>query len=166
MDSKDAVEKLKVFLESTPPNIKARMPGLAEERFTTRSGGGSSSHWVVVSSSPMLLELHCDVDDGVRRFDASDENFLGNGNSFQFLTYVCRDCGVYEKTYALKMVVGGDGIAEVMKLGEYPPFGAPISARIQKLLGKNDDLRAVSERVALRSAGTRDRRGNVLSPHR
>ena len=64
------------------------------------------------------LELHCDVDDGVRRFDASNENSLGN--NFQFLTYVCRDCGVYEKTYALKMVlqrVGGDGIAEVMKLG-------------------------------------------------
>ena len=35
--------------------------------------------------------------------------------------------------------VGGDGIAEVMKLGEYPPFGAPISTRVQKLLG-NDDL--------------------------
>ena len=26
----------------------------------------------------------------------------------------------------------------MMKLGEYPPFGAPISARIQKLLGKDD----------------------------
>ena len=33
---------------------------------------------------------------------------------------------------------GGDGITEVMKLGEYPPFGAPISARIQKLLDKDD----------------------------
>ena len=140
MGSKDAVEKLKVFLESTPPNIKARIPGLAKEQFSTISGGGSM-RWVVVSSGPMRLELHCDVDDGVRRFDASDENSLG-GNRFQFLTYVCRDCCVYEKTYALKMVlqrVGGDGIAEVMKLGEYPPFGAPISARIQKLLG-NDDL--------------------------
>ena len=117
MGSKDAGEKLKVFLESTPPNIKARIPGLAKEHLPPTSGGGSR-WWVVVSSGPRRLELHCDVDDGVRRFEASDENSLDN--SFQFLTYVCRDCGVYEKTYALKMVlqrVGGDGIAEVMKLG-------------------------------------------------
>ena len=139
MGSKDAVEKLKVFLESTPPNMKARIPGLAKVHLLTTSGA-DSRRWVVGGSGPRRLELHCDVDDGVRRFEASDENSLGN--SFHFLTYVCRDCGVYEKTYALKMVlqrVGGDGIAEVMKLGEYPPFGAPISARIQKLLG-NDDL--------------------------
>ena len=93
-----------------------------------------------MSSGPRRLELHCDVDDGVRRFDASDENSLGRG--YRFLEYVCRDCGEYSKTYALLTKldsIGGDGIAEVMKLGEYPPFGAPISARIQKLLG-NDDL--------------------------
>ena len=101
--------------------------------------GGSSRYWNVVSSDPKLLELYCDKDDGVRRFDASKQNSLDRG--FQFLKYVCRDCGVYAKTYALMMVLqhfGGDGIAEVMKLGEYPPFGAPISARIQKLLDKDD----------------------------
>ena len=138
MSSKDAVEKLKVFLESTPPNIKARIPELAEEDFPAASGGWR--RWVVVSSVPKRLELHCDVDDGVRRFDASAENSLGRG--CRFLKYVCRDCGEYSKTYALLTkldYIGGDGIVEVMKLGEYPPFGAPISARIQKLLG-NDDL--------------------------
>ena len=137
MANKDAVEKLKVFLESTPPNIPARIPGTAEERFPMAPGG--SRYWAVVSSAPVRLELHCDVDDGVRRFDASKQNRLDRG--FQFLKYVCRDCGVYAKTYALMMVlqpIGGDGIAEVMKLGEYPPFGAPISSRIQKLLDKDD----------------------------
>ena len=137
MASKDKGEKLKAFLESTPPNIPARIPGLAEEQLSRAFG--SSKYWEVVSSGPRRLELHCDEDDGVRRFDASKRNRLARG--FQFLEYVCRDCGVYKKTYALMMVlqrVGGDGIAEVMKLGEYPPFGAPISARIQKLLGKDD----------------------------
>ena len=32
----------------------------------------------------------------------------------------------------------GEPTVEIMKLGEYPPFSAPISARIQKLLGKDD----------------------------
>ena len=128
MASKNVNEELKAFLESTPPNIPARIPWIAEGHF-----------WSVVSSGPMRLELHCDKDDGVRRFDASQRSSLDSG--FQFLKYVCRDCGVYTKTYALKMVfqrVGDDSIAEVMKLGEYPPFSAPISARIQKLLDKDD----------------------------
>ena len=87
---------------------------------------------------------------------------------FQFLEYVCRDCGVYEKTYALMMVLqraGGDGIAEVMKLGEYPPFGAPISARIQKLLGK-DDLELYRKGSRSEAQGLGIGAGNVLSPHR
>ena len=138
MASKDAIQKLKVFLESTPPNIPERIPGLAKKQLKPITGG-SIWCWEVESSGPKLLELHCDKDDGVRRFDASKQNILDHG--FQFLKYACRDCGVYAKTYALMMVlqrVGGDGIAEVMKLGEFPPFGAPISARIQKLLGKDD----------------------------
>ena len=138
MASKDAIQKLKVFLESTPPNISARIPGLAKKQLNAITGG-SVWCWEVESSGPKLLELHCDKDDGVRRFAASKQNSLDPG--FQFLKYACRDCGVYAKTYALMMVLqrfGGDGIAEVMKLGEFPPFGAPISARIQKLLGKDD----------------------------
>ena len=54
---------------------------------------------------------------------------------------VCRDCGEYSKTYALLTeleYIGGDGIPEIMKLGEFPPFSAPISARIQTLLDKDD----------------------------
>ena len=134
MANKDAVEKLKAFLESTPPNIPKRIPGLATE---ISLAGGHRAYWK--ADAPERLQLHCDVDDGVRRFDASKQNSLDH--DFQFLKYVCRDCGVYTKTYALKMVLqrfGGDGIAEVMKLGEYPPFSAPISSRIQKLLDKDD----------------------------
>ena len=129
--------KLKVFLESTPPNIPKRIPGLAQKRLPTAVG--SSVWYEIESSGPKLLELYCDKDAGVPRFDASQQNSLARGS--QFLKYVCRDCGVYAKTYALMMVLqhfGGDGITEVMKLGEYPPFGAPISARIQKLLDKDD----------------------------
>ncbi len=131
MASKDPVEALKAFLESTPPNISVCIPGLATE-------DPLHGTWDV-SAVPKRLQIHCDVDDGVRRFDASKQNSLGRG--FRFLKYVCRDCGESKKTYALLMVledVGFEYVAEVMKLGEYPPFGTPISTRIQKLLGKDD----------------------------
>ena len=135
MTSKDPVEELKTFLESKPPNIPVLIPGLAIEH----SPGFSVTLWTVEKVAPKRLELHCAVDDGVRRFDASEKNTPGRG--FQFLEYVCRDCGESKKTYALVTElksVGGGKVAAVMKLGEYPPFGAPISARIQKLLGKGD----------------------------
>ena len=135
MASQDVIKKLKAFLESTPPNIPARIPGLATEYTPV---GSPRAGWQA-KAAPKRLRLHCDVDDGVRRFDASEENHSGLG--FRFLEYVCRDCGESKKTYALVTKLkrdGGEFIAEIMKLGEYPPFGAPISARIQKLLGKDD----------------------------
>ena len=136
--NKDALEEMKVFLESVPPNVSVRIPGLAKECV----GGefGATRYWEIVdSSSPSRLDLHCNVDDGARRFSASESNSLDRG--YRFLEYVCRDCGEYSKTYALLTKLdytGGDGIPEIMKLGEFPPFSAPISARIQTLLDKDD----------------------------
>ena len=136
MTSKAAVEELKVFLESTPPNTPVCIPGLVTEQ---QLGYKPGTYLKVEKVAPELLQLHCDVDDGVRRFDASEENSPGRG--FRFLEYACRDCGESTKTYALLTELkrgAGENAAEVMKLGEYPPFGTPISARIQKLLGKDD----------------------------
>ncbi len=56
------------------------------------------------------------------------------------MTYKCRDCGRSLKTFSVLISYKDreNGIVEVMKLGEYPPFSAPISARIGKLLGEQD----------------------------
>jgi hypothetical protein len=35
---------------------------------------------------------------------------------------------------------GKSGRLEAMKLGEYPPFGAPVSKRLRQLLGDGEDL--------------------------
>ena len=135
--NKDALDKMKTFLESTPPNVPVCIPGLAKENLPTEFLDMKS--WEIVGSGPSHLDLHCDVDDGVRRFSAAENNSFDSG--YKFLEYVCKDCGKFGKTYALLTIlpyIGGNGIPELMKLGEYPPFGAPISARIQKLLGKDD----------------------------
>lgn len=135
----EVVAALTEFLEDKPPNFPAVIPGLA-----TVPRHPHSAQWQM-PVAPKLLELHCDIDDGVRRFelDASPSSNLGLG--FRFLAYSCRDCGESTKTYALLTVLksvnteGRDSkVAEVMKLGEFPPFAAPISARIQKLLDKED----------------------------
>ena len=141
MASNKVVVELKAFLEATPPNCAVVIPGLATQPYFQGVPGGSWS----VGVAPKRLQLHCDVDDGVRRFglDTSASNNLGLG--FRFLAYSCRDCGKSTKTYALVTElkpVNAEGreikVAEVMKLGEYPPFGAPIAARIQKLLDTKD----------------------------
>lgn len=137
MTRKDAVAELTAFLETTPPNCAEVIPGLATcRRFQT------GVRWIV-DVAPERLQLHCNVDDGVRRFEASASNRPGLG--FRFLAYSCRDCGEFTKTYALVMALKPinpkshqSRDVEVMKLGEYPPFGAPIAARIQKLLDRED----------------------------
>ena len=135
--NKDALEEMKAFLESAPPNVSVRISGLAKERVSGEFG--ASRYWELVGFTPSRLDLHCNVDDGVRRFSAPESNRHNRG--YQFLEYVCRDCGEYSKTYALLTQLEstrGDGIPEIMKLGEFPPFSAPISARIQTLLNKDD----------------------------
>ena len=140
MANRKVVADLKAFLEATPPNRAVVVPGLATEPYFQGNAGGNWSVDVV----PKWLRLHCDVDDGVRRFriDPATGNSLGRG--FRFLAYVCKDCGKSTKTYALVTELrslnaeGESCVAEIMKLGEFPPFGAPIAARIQKLLDKED----------------------------
>ncbi len=65
---------------------------------------------------------------------------MSGAREYHFLPFTCRDCGVSSKTYAVLIVrTKADALdAEVMKLGEYPPFAAPISQRVEKLLGKDD----------------------------
>ena len=136
MTSQQRYQKLKAFLESKPPNTSERILELL--RGQQQSNG--SMRWYVRPDAPQRLELHCEVDDDIRRFEGLDENRLGAG--FRFLEYVCRDCGEFKKTYSLLTVLKSEDsdkpTAEIMKLGEYPPFGAPVSARIQKLLSKDD----------------------------
>lgn len=144
MAGNEAMTEMRRFLEATPPNCPVVIPGLARPARTQGIPNPSVVRWTV-SGAPERVRLHCDVDDGVRRFEldtyASNTFDLG----FRFLAYSCRDCDKATKTYALLTelkAVDEEGresrVAEVMKLGEYPPFGAPIAGRIQKLLNSKD----------------------------
>ncbi len=143
--TEEALEALRRFLELTPPNTPVSIAGLAE-KIDVRVAGGTP-YWTVVKAVPKQVHLYCDHDDGVRRFNSRDRNQGGAG--YTFLTYVCRDCGVFTKTFAVvtelryfKSEGKGEvqGQAQVMKLGEFPPFGAPISKRVRKVLEQEGDL--------------------------
>ena len=123
----EVVVAWKSFLETTPPNTPVTISGLGTWRI----------------DNP-YIELHCEHDDGVRRFDP-DSSYVSLAQSitpsYEFIAYLCRDCQSSTKTFAV-LIHQSDfenlRSVEVMKLGEYPPFSAPISSRIQKLLSDSD----------------------------
>ena len=126
----------KSFLETTPPNTPVTISGLAVSHPT------HANTWRIVNP---YIELHCEHDDGVRRFNPASSYVVlparPSTPSYEFIAYLCRDCQSSTKTLAV-LIQRSDfedlGNVEVMKLGEYPPFSAPISSRIQKLLSDSD----------------------------
>jgi hypothetical protein len=124
------------MLESTPPNIALKIPLLA----TKHKDRYNNDLWAIPTPR---LELHCERDDGPRRFDPKRDTITLNTQGLwnhEFLHYTCRDCAQQNKTFAVLLTrpSGDSEDLEVIKLGEYPPFSAPISNRIAKLLDKAD----------------------------
>ena len=144
MTTSKALDEWKSFLETTPPNTSLKIPGLAEKKLYGRWGFNAPQ-----------IKLHCEDDDGPRRFDPTGEEItLSFLAEYVFITYVCRDCQSIEKTFAVMVIRSNGSDIEVMKLGEYPPFSAPISSKIQKLLSKEDlELYRKGSRAEAQSLG-------------
>ncbi len=132
MSISEASAAWKSFLETTPPNTQMEIQGVAAQRRES----GYYSIWFL--SAPHI-HLHCEHDDGSRRFEftGGKEIHVSSSWNYNFITYQCRDCGTTKKTFAVLIIRDGAD-CKVMKLGEYPPFSAPISSRIEKLLTKSD----------------------------
>ena len=130
MSTSKALAAWKLFLETKPPNTPVKIQGLAvaEQLVKTR--------WHFKNPQ---IQLHCEHDDGPRRFDPTDEIVSGlYSRNYEFITYQCRDCQTIYKTFAVLAIRSNGADVEAIKLGEYPPFSAPISSRIQKLLSRSD----------------------------
>ena len=128
-----ALGKWKVFLETTPPNTPLKISGLVTRDPSTQFDSK------LFDSPP--IQLHCERDDGPRRFEPLNKNVgipLSSKRGFDFITYQCRDCRSAFRTFAVLLIRSNSTDVEAMKLGEYPPFSAPISSRIQKLLSESD----------------------------
>jgi hypothetical protein len=124
----------KSFLESTPANTPVQIAGVAGSKWA--SGSGDYSHL----PNPDI-QLHCAHDGAVLSFACtSGEVVLKGTHSYVFVSYLCRNRRASPKTFALVIRRAAHDIldAEVMKLGEYPPFSAGVSRKVEKLLTKSD----------------------------
>lgn len=129
-----ASQQWKEFLESTPAYVERRFENLVFD--VTPNAPGLFTHGIF---SPRI-QLYCEVDDGVRWFEP-DKPSVACANETVFITYRCRDCGRWPKTFAL--VLSADlktkpWVVTAIKLGEYPPFGSHLAKRLQRMLSDTD----------------------------
>jgi hypothetical protein len=131
-DYQGALKAWKEFLESTPAYVDSRIENLLLEA----PGAATRSLYI---ASPRI-QLYCEVDDGVRWFDCTTEKVWCRKMKAEFIHYVCRDCGNWQKTYAVVIVqdANDDKSVTATKLGELPPFGSHLARRLQEMLSKDD----------------------------
>jgi hypothetical protein len=102
------------------------------------------------------IELHCEneICDGVRRFRCTDTHYISGSVDFEFVKYVCKNCGMTQKTFSLAVATDGKQTSgRVQKLGELPPFGPPTPPRVMKLVGEDRELFLKGRRAELRGLG-------------
>jgi hypothetical protein len=133
-DFRTAQQEWKDFLESTPAYVEGRVENLIRDLTP-------NSHETTWGFSSPRIQLHCEVDDGVRWFNPGIENIGCAEYKTIFVPYTCRDCGRWSKRFALILVPDLEANPKVltaMKVGEFPPFGSHLSKRLADLLSKTD----------------------------
>src|SRR6266550_1684115 len=134
------------FLESCGPDSAQYVSGLVH---ITPSG--------LDAVATPEIDLHCESEscNGVRRFQCSDDKRLSADDvNFVFLTYSCKNCEEFGKTFALAVRRDGHSKSgKVLKLGEAPPYGPPTPSRVMKLVGEDRELFLKGRRSELHGLG-------------
>lgn len=134
------------FLESCGPDFTHHFSGLLS----------ASSAAVLPILVPPVIRLYCESDtcDGIRLFQCRDNHHISFPLDFEFIKYVCRNCGRTEKIFALALAPDEDKRScRVQKLGEMPPFGPPTPSRVMKLVGVDRELFLKGRRAELHGLG-------------
>jgi len=133
-DLNAAMQEWKEFLESAPAYVEREFENLICD-ITPRGPGTAWGFYLP------RIQLHCEIDDGVRWFDPGVATIGCAEYKTLFVQYSCRDCGRWSKRFALIIDPDLKPIPKVliaMKLGEYPPFGSHVANRLQNMLSKED----------------------------
>ena len=130
-----------LFLQQQPPGSMIKVIGAFVERGTHYPGLGTRN------AQPSLIvpeiQIHCPQDTcGALMFFHSEDGGLYLKANFQnvFLTYSCKNCNKYQKTFAVMIRLNPDGVCEAYKIGEHPPFGPPIPSRALRLIESDRDF--------------------------
>lgn len=114
------------------------------------------------NSTPILikprLKLHCpnSICSGVRFFDSYQTKKVPLSEKWTriFLHYSCANCRTHSKIYAIMARWNTDiDEGETIKVGEWPPFGPKVSARVISILGENKDLFLMGRRSEVQGLG-------------
>ncbi len=96
----------------------------------------------IYASTPEL-QLYCpnDTCKGYMFFSTKDSIRLPEEVwGYDYLTYHCRNCQTYSKTFALAMLKGKLVDAQAYKFGELPHFGPPTPPRVIRLIQPDREL--------------------------
>jgi hypothetical protein len=133
-------------LESWPPDAVAQISNLLTPEVYTNSR----------YLDPPEIQLHCDHElcKGVRWFKPTSTNSVSGTLDYEFVAYLCKNCGKTQKVFALLVAPDGPGVSgQVQKLGEFPTFGPPTPPRVIKLVGPDRELFLKGRRAELRGLG-------------
>ena len=144
VQTEDTYQTLSEFLQSTPPNQWRHISDLSVRR-TLRPYGN-----VIMEINTPELALHCphDLCKGVRFFRytavflSTETDLQENTFNYLYVTYQCSNCQKTRKVYSLvvKLSTIDQPHGICCKLGELPPYGAPVPSRLIKLIGPDKDI--------------------------
>lgn len=133
------------FLESCGPDTTVYASGLV-----ARTNTGH-----IFLQAPEI-KLHCDSEScsGVRLFACDETHYISGSVDYEFVKYVCKNCGKKSKVFALAVAPdGAKPTGRVQKIGEIPPFGPPTPPRVMKLVGEDRELFLKGRRAELHGLG-------------
>lgn len=90
------------------------------------------------------LQLHCpeqtcNTTMFFKSDDGSDRLKIGEWKK-TYLTYWCKNCGKYWKTFSVAVCLGENLICQIYKFGELPSFGPPVPSRVLRLIQSDREL--------------------------
>lgn len=90
------------------------------------------------------LQLHCpeqtcNTTMFFKSGDGGDRLEIGKWKK-TYLTYWCKNCGKYWKTFSVAVCLGENHICQIYKFGELPSFGPPVPSRVLRLIQSDREL--------------------------
>ena len=147
---------LKTFLEKVPPYKETEVSDLYIFDGNLQLKIGKTYH------NYPEIEIECPICKGKRFFSKAD--YLSETNNLDVskslgLVYTCKNCNEAQKIFTLKFCELDEDInseflpGKILKIGEYPPFGDSIPAKVITLVGKERDFFLKGRRCENQSLG-------------
>lgn len=147
---------LKTFLEKVPPYRETEVSDLYIFDGDIELKMGNNYH------NLPEIEIECPVCKGKRYFQKTDylsERTILDETNTLGLIYTCKNCNEAQKIFNLKFIQIDEELTtkfvpgKILKIGEYPPFGDSIPAKVITLAGKEKDFFLKGRRCENQSLG-------------